>query len=115
MGLDISLYMEVDTGGSEPYGAELYEASITHNLGKMATEAGIYEALWRPGEHGFERAGDIVEILEKGLRDMESRPDHFRKFNPPNGWGTYEGFLPWVREYLDACKKHPKAKIDASR
>ena len=26
----------------------MYNANITHNLGKMAEEAGIYEALWRP-------------------------------------------------------------------
>jgi len=29
---------------------EIYSANITHNLGKMANKAGIYEALWRPGE-----------------------------------------------------------------
>lgn len=28
----------------------VYDANITHNLGKMADEAGIYLALWRPGE-----------------------------------------------------------------
>ena len=25
---------------------QMYEANITHNLGKMAVEAGIYKALW---------------------------------------------------------------------
>lgn len=29
---------------------EVYSANITHNLGKMAGEAGIYYALWHPGE-----------------------------------------------------------------
>lgn len=28
----------------------LYSANITHNLGKMAGEAGIYYTLWHPGE-----------------------------------------------------------------
>lgn len=38
----------------EPYTVasweEAFSANITHNLGKMAAEAGIYLALWRPGE-----------------------------------------------------------------
>lgn len=28
----------------------LYRGNITHNLGPMATEAGVYTACWRPGE-----------------------------------------------------------------
>jgi hypothetical protein len=34
----------------EPTGAVLYDSNITHNLGRMADEAGIYMACWRPGE-----------------------------------------------------------------
>jgi hypothetical protein len=26
----------------------VYNANITHNLGKMAEKAGLYETLWRP-------------------------------------------------------------------
>ena len=44
----------------------VYDANITHNLGKMAGEAGIYEALWRPEEIDKTKASEIVELLEKG-------------------------------------------------
>ena len=93
----------------------LYDGNITHNLGKMAIEAGIYKALWRPEEIGKIKAGEIVEILEKGLSDLKKRPEHFKKFNSPNGWGMYEHFIPFVEEYLDACKKYPDADIKVSR
>ncbi len=50
MSLDVRLYVHVETGGSEPYEVTLFDANITHNLGHMAFEAGIYDACWRPGE-----------------------------------------------------------------
>lgn len=94
---------------------EVYWANITHNLGGMAREAGIYEALWRPEELGKEKASDIIPILEVGLADLKARPDYFEQFNAPNGWGLYEHFVPFVEDYLEACKKYPDAVIGVSR
>ena len=48
MSLDIWLEIEVDAGGKEPHKVELFSSNITHNLSKMAEEAGIYTALWHP-------------------------------------------------------------------
>lgn len=114
---------------------EVYWANITHNLNKMASEAGIYEALWRPhrlkvgynipeddhhSEWKFEdenttMAQDIIPLLEKGLADLKARPEHFEKFNSPNGWGMYKHFVPFVEKYLEACKEYPDAIIEVSR
>lgn len=94
---------------------QVYWANITHNLGKMAGEAGIYEALWRPEEIGKTKASEIVELLEKGLADLKERPKHFEKFNSPNGWGMYEHFVPFVEKYLEACKEYPDTIIEVSR
>ena len=41
MSLDIWLEIEVDTGAPEPHKSELYSVGITHNLNKMAEEAGL--------------------------------------------------------------------------
>ena len=94
---------------------ELYWANITHNLGEMADKAGIYQALWRPEENGWITASDIIPILDKGLKDLKKRPKYFEKFNASNGWGIYEHFVPFVKEYLQACKANPDAIIEASR
>jgi len=93
----------------------VYDAGITHNLGGMANEAGIYKALWRPEEINKEKAGDIIGLLEVGLTDLKSRPKYFEKFNSSNGWGMYEHFVPFVEKYLNACKKHPNSIIEISR
>jgi len=94
---------------------QVFEANITHNLGKMAMEAGIYYALWRPEERCYDRAGDILEVVRAGLADLKARPAHFVQFDSPNGWGTYNNFVPWVERYLEMCEKNPKATISVSR
>jgi len=94
---------------------EVYWANITHNLNNMAEECGIYKAIWRPEEIGKTKASEIVEILENGLNDLIKRPDHFKQFNSLNGWGLYEHFVPFVSEYLHACKEYPDAIIRVSR
>ena len=120
MSLDVSLvrtkWVSYDEGKTHTKEDEyVYAANITHNLGKMAGEAGIYEALWRPEEINKEKAGDIIELLEVGLADLKARPEHFEQFNSPNGWGMYEHFVPFVEKYLNACKEYPKYLIEISR
>lgn len=57
MSLDVYLYVEVDTGGEELTRLDLFEWNITHNLGKMANEAGIYQHMWGPEELDIYEAG----------------------------------------------------------
>jgi len=140
MSLDVTLYrtylVSYDEGKTlEPRREEVYSANITHNLGMMADEAGIYEALWRPhrlkpkydipesdydAEYKFEednpvRAYEIIEIIEKGLDDMKARPEYYETFNSPNGWGTYKNFVPWIEKYLAALKEFPDAQVVCDR
>lgn len=93
----------------------VYEANITHNLNKMAGEAGIYMHLWRPEELNITKAGELIEPLTKGVELMKSDPARFRAYNAPNGWGTYDQFVPWVEQYLQACIENPDADVEASR
>lgn len=95
--------------------AENFSANITHNLGDMADAAGIYDALWRPEEIGITEAHQLIEPLTKGIDAMLSDPAKFKEYNDPNGWGTYDVFVPWVQDYLAACEKHPDAVVSADR
>jgi hypothetical protein len=140
MSLDVSLfrksYLSYDKGVTySEQREELYWSNITHNLNVMAEKSGIYEALWRPhrlkegynipeGEHSaewdFENANEttakeIIPIIEKGLEDLKSRPEYFKQFNAENGWGLYKNFVPFVEDYLSACKEFPEAIVEVSR
>ncbi len=93
----------------------VYDANITHNLNKMASEAGIYEALWRPEEINITKARQLIEPLTKGLALLKGDRKHYETFNSPNGWGMYEHFVPFVERYLEACKEYPDANVSVSR
>lgn len=107
--------MSLDVWLTEVKRTEVFEANITHNLNTMAKEAGIYKHLWRPEEIGITKAKGLIAPLTKALADMKARPDHYKQFDAKNGWGLYIHFVPWIEEYLDACKEHPEAEIGISR
>lgn len=140
MGLDVYLtrkkYISYDEFKTYTVEHEtIYSANITHNLTPMADEANLYEALWRPyrlnpkfkvkpediiTEFHFEvhnpcQAKDIIPYLEEGLKKLKDDPKHFEKFNSSNGWGMYEHFVPFVENYLEACKQYPESIIKVSR
>lgn len=107
--------------GREPFtvaseeGETVYSANVTHNLNKMADEAGIYKALWRPEEIGVSHAAELIPLLRDGLALLESDPARFETFNPSNGWGDYDGLVTFVARYLAACEQYPHAEIGISR
>lgn len=93
----------------------VFERNITHNLAEMADKAGLYKCMWRPEEIGITEAGDLILLLEAGLEKLLSDPDYYKIFNPPNGWGSYDGLVDAVTEYLQACKDAPDAEIRVGR
>ena len=93
----------------------IYSANITHNLNKMADAAGIYKELWRPEEIGITKAHQLIAPLTDGLARLRAEPDKYRAFNPPNGWGSYEGLVRFVEDYLNACGMEPDADVRVSR
>lgn len=107
MSLDVRLKLK-----GEGY---VYDANITHNLGKMASACGVYYACWRPEEINCKKAKHILPMLEAGVKLLQDYPDFYRTFDSPNGWGTYVNFLPWLERYRDACREYPEAKIEVSR
>ena len=106
MSLDFNLY--------ELQSSRVCGENITHNLGKMAKEAGIYDALWHPTENGYTKGKDIIPILQAGLAKLEANPGYFKKFDSPNGWGLYIHFVPFVKRVLEGCVGHPDADIVVS-
>lgn len=90
---------------------KVFSSNITHNLNKMAVEAGIYEVVWRPEENGIKEAAQLIEPLRKAIKDMKADPARFKKHDAANGFGVYEHFLPWLEKYLAACEENPEASV----
>lgn len=94
---------------------EVFSTNITHNLNKMADAAGIYQHVWRPDELGITKAAQLIEPLRAGIALLKAEPQRFIALNPENGWGSYDAFVPWLEEYLEACVAHPEADVTVSR
>lgn len=94
---------------------QVFSANVTHNLASMAEQAGLYGPVWRPEKQGLTHARDLIPHLERGITQMELAPDRFRAYSSPNGYGTYDGFLSWLRRYLGACRQHPDARVEVDR
>ncbi len=107
--------MSLDVYLEEVRPSEVYWRNITHNLGKMASEAGIYKHLWRPDELGITKASELIEPLKKGLELLKTEPERFKAFNPENGWGDYETLVDFTADYLRACEENPSANVRVSR
>lgn len=99
----------------------VYDANITHNLGKMASavvlESGLtlYQCLWRPEEVGITHAKCLGEYLDEGFNILLSDPERYKQYNPENGWGSYDGLVDFVYKYRNACWDNPEAEICVSR
>ena len=112
--------LDVDLMVTQP--CSVYSGNITHNLGKMASEVKLsngmtlYQVLWRPDEQvGLKYAKDISELLDEGWNILMADPEHFKKFDPDNGWGSYEGLEKFVYNYRNACWDNPDAELSISR
>ena len=96
----------------------VYDSNITHNLGKMADAVvlgnghTLYQVLWRPDEHGWTKASDIAEMLDEGWNILLSDPEKFKKLNPENGWGNYNGLCDFTYKYRNACWNNPNAGLN---
>ena len=122
MSLDITFYDNVPSSpvyytrqdGSTAVISDLYEdkevasINITHNLNKMAQAVSIddrttlYDVLW----HGNELAipiklgKDFIKPLLIALPILKENSENLKKFNPANGWGSYEGLISFTEKCL---------------
>jgi hypothetical protein len=97
--------VKVDTGGDEP--AQLTGKNMTYNLNSMLTAA-----LGIPfRELDNAPCSEAAGVINKAIHKMKVDPEFFKTFNPPNGWGTYEGCLSNLEWLLKCCIDHPKASI----
>ena len=113
--MSLDVYLETNTCPMCGRRDEGYSANITHNLNKMADEAGIYGVVWSPEENGVAHARQLIQPLRKALAMMKAEPERFKQHDALNGWGTYAQFLPWLELYLAACEQTPDATISVSR
>jgi hypothetical protein len=83
---------------------EAFSGNMTYNVSPM-----YYEALGEEGLRGLDekKCSEVVEYLRKGIKEMKSNPEKYKKMNPSNGWGSYEGALELLEKIFIECIKNP--------
>ena len=107
--------MSLDVWLSKPMPTDVFTGNCTHNLSQMAEAAGLYRPCWRPDVLGVTKAGELIPLLQAGLEQLKSDPEHFKTFTPANKWGSYESLVSFVEGYLQACITHPDATVQVGR
>ena len=107
MGLHISLITDVE---KEPNTAKhnmtYYYHYVALLYSPLFAKAGVLEAIY----NGHSKpAGDIVEILCRGVADMKRRPEGYKNLGNILGRGSYEVALEFLSTFSKACRNHPEA------
>jgi hypothetical protein len=107
MSYDVNLIVEHGDG----YKSHVFWANITYNLRDMLVEAGLADSLWTLDGMSAATAAPIVGDV---WRELYRRPDHYRRFDSPNGWGLHKNLVPWMKRLYVACRTHPSATVKVS-
>lgn len=91
---------------------EIYEANITYNLAPM-----YYKCIDK--EKGLKKIDNMsckeaLPIINNAITNMLNYADEYRKLNPANGWGSYEGLLAKLQELRNCCETNPDGIIEVS-
>lgn len=89
---------------------EIYEGNVTYNLADM-----YYKCIDK--EEGFRKLDGMnckqaLLIINNAIQDMLNNSDEYRKLNPKNGWGSYEGLLKVLQDLRACCENNPDGKIN---
>ena len=91
-----------------------FHLNITHNLTEMADKCcvpldnnnsvSLYQLMWHPEDTLgiITPTMDYVTELMSCYKMLAENPDLFKRYNPDNGWGTYEQLLHKVKKYIEA-------------
>ena len=111
MSYDISLYVQINTGGPTPVDYCVDDiGNYTSNVAGMWTQA----LGRRLADYDGKTARAASADLRRAVDDMAANPATYEAMNPPNGWGDYHGALDYLRCLRDACLANPKATIRIS-
>lgn len=89
----------------------VWQRNITYNLSTMWHLAGV------PFDRGIEGmpAKELEPALRRSLEMLRAEPDEYRRLNPANGWGSYEGLVEAVESMLYAVGAYPDAIVETWR
>ncbi len=81
-------------------------SNLTYNVGPMLMIAGIAMR-----DFNNMPCAKAAPKLAAAVATMEATPGEFKKLNPENGWGDYDGALRTLREMANWCASYPDGAL----
>lgn len=99
MSYDLRLAVKVE-GGGDLYAviAQPEYRNPTYNLGEMFRAC----TGWDYTQGDYYKVADVLPLINKGIEELENHPTQYRRYEPPNGWGSVEGALKALKS-LKQC------------
>lgn len=57
---------------------------------------------------------EVAGILKDIITEMRSDPEHYKTFNPENGWGSYQSFISVLQSIYEDCLDHPDCEFEVT-
>lgn len=100
--------------------------NITRNLNKVVDEYSklaskeYYELIWRPDEllgvdNGKVPVSFVLRRLPVLINDLIENETELTKYLPSNGWGTFEGLICLLCNYLKECYRNKDSFVYCCR
>lgn len=109
MSYDIDFKVKVE--GLDKYICVSDGLNITWNVHELILKSSGWDIL---NNKNNGKAEDIGKMIEKGIMELESNHEHYKKYEAKNGWGTIEDTLRFYKNLLEECKEFPFAYVFVS-
>lgn len=103
MSLDIVLKMTMPV--------TVHSGNISHSLKPMASLAGA-GFLWEESMFGVQ-AEDLLPRIKAALYDLTTEPQNFAHLSTTDESGKIEDLIRFLKDLLEACRRHPVASVEA--
>lgn len=104
MSYDISLMMDTGAGLKQIADCGNYTYNVSAMFMKAFGDGGIHNL-------ADMQAGTAIPFIKGAIDHMRNNAEDYRKLNPKNGWGSYEGAIGYLESILGHCKEHPLTTI----
>ncbi len=75
--------------------------SPTYNLGDMFRAC----TGWDYEQGHFYRVSEVLPLIEHGIHELRFNSKAYKKYNPPNGWGSVESALEALESLLKCIQR----------
>lgn len=105
--MSYDVYVECKLEGYDEWISVTDGNNITYNLADMFDAAcGARPSLWH-----LQPCGYVLQLVTKGINELEKYPEKYKRYEASNGWGTIKGALSFLRRVRIDCEKYQKGRI----